>query len=233
MAVIARRHTDDEVAQWTTYLQTLFGTQGHVDFLWSGDSLTLGEPSSLGGFRKRVMTLWQARNETDRWYRNVGPYNVYQQFDQDWCQAVGGRTIAQMTADLPNFLGPSKPCKPHIIPLMLGTNDITTGNASRQAHYDTLLDTYASLAPQAKIIVQRPLKRSDGFSAASETFGDLIRDVIVPAAQSRGVNCIYDDTAWTASQTASYINAIHPDAAGYDHIGTALEPQTRVWAGIS
>lgn len=234
IAVIGREHTDAEVIQWTSWLRTQSKTAQARSFMWCGDSITVGVANN-GGFRVKIQSLYDARTDGKRFYRTIGP-NTGGYYLQDRFCAVSGQNISDLTTNISAAIGPSHDYHPDIIPLLIGTNDIGVGPgvSGMDTRYGTLLDTIASLEPSALIVAQALLPRSDvpAYSAAVNTWNSTTLPAVVTAAQTRGVNVILDTTISTTPGVA-YSDGLHPTAAGYDTLGTALEPVTRTWAGVT
>jgi lysophospholipase L1-like esterase len=230
IAIVAREHTNAEVAQWTTYLRQLTGQQRTRDLMWCGDSITVG---LSGGYRKRVDDLYQARGDGVRYLRTIGP-TTGAVYAGDFYNAQAGRTIAQLEATMATTIGSGNPFRPQIISLLIGTNDIGVGPglSGMDTRYRSLLDTITSLEPSALIVANACLARTDSFSDEVETWNETMLPDVITDAQAAGINVILDTTAYDTPGIV-LSDGLHPTAGGYSTLGDALEPRTRVWAGVT
>ncbi|HVJ21093.1 MAG TPA: hypothetical protein VM686_37035, partial [Polyangiaceae bacterium] len=93
------------------------------------------------------------------------------------------------------------------------------------------IDNIAAAFPNALLVLQKLLPRSDGSGAQVTDWNANYHDDVVTAAQGRSVNIISDDTIATLPGV-TYVDSVHPNVAAEAAIGAAMEAALRGWAGI-
>ena len=131
-----------------------------------------------------------------------------------------GWTIAQIAGLVPN---PAFDNKPHIVLLMIGTNDIyaPSGQAEMPKRLGSLLDEITAAAPEALLVVAKltPLS-SSAWNANIETYNDAIPALVASrAAAGKHIRLGDMNTGFTPAMLST--DTVHPNKAGYDFMGNA------------
>ena len=163
-----------------------------------GDSLTLGAPELVGGYRAPLQQMlpelmFVGRNES------VGRHEGY-----------SGYTIARIRMTVLPIVDT---LQPDTILLMAGTNDITTNT-----DVAGILADYAALAEEFKAhtSVQRVIVSNVPFRAGALKDETIAYNAGLPAAfahASPGITLV--DTCSTVMFPADFGDSTHPNAAGY------------------
>ncbi len=195
-----------------------------------GDSITFGEGSSGGGYR---VELFRKAVEAGQRLTFVGtanpngPANVAGQPFPRAHQGHQGYVIDQggfaPTASLSLVLDSALPVvDPHIVLLMIGTNDINGNNALGQApeRLSRLIEKIATSEPEALVVVaQLTPTRDPVLNARIETYNAAIAPAIAQLAEA-GRHVALVDMYAPFVETPNFENALlfdrlHPNDAGY------------------
>ena len=211
----------------------LGSTRRSIDVMWIGDSITAAGTATFARWRKIVQDLANARDEA-QWYNPVGPLaSAATAWDLDKSLSQNGATTATVNGWLTTYSMPAG-YSPDIIPILIGTNDIGVDgdtNATLATQVGTMIDNIAAAFPNALLVLQKLLPRSDGSGAQVTDWNANYHDDVVTAAQGRSVNIISDDTIATLPGV-TYVDSVHPNVAAEAAIGAAMEAALRGWAGI-
>jgi hypothetical protein len=217
------------------FISQKYGTCSYVgakEICFMGDSITACSQPLGAQWRKRVSENYAARVDNIKFYRPSGfGAGANLAFPEDRCWAGGGYTVATMRTSFTTF-GLGVRYKPDIIAIMLGTNDIQAGSsaATLATAYAAMLVDINARIPGVKLVVQHLTPRGDGSNSVVTSFNALIPGIVADAA-ALGMNIIEDSTFATLSGVA-YMDEVHPALVSGDLIGDAMEPRTRIWAGV-
>jgi lysophospholipase L1-like esterase len=202
-----------------------------------GDSITLGSHSSGGGYRVELFrqSLMASQKITFVGRQSNGPDTVtvngtattfpkghegYSGDTIDTNQATNNNGISA-TVDAALTAG-----KPHIVLLMIGTNDVNKNIdlANAPKRLGNLLDQITTMAPNALLVVAKitPTKDDAGNSKV-QTYNNAIPGVVQMRA-SAGKHIVMVDMYAAITANASYKTAwlddnLHPNDAGYVVMG--------------
>jgi lysophospholipase L1-like esterase len=209
-----------------------------------GDSITEGFPGG-GGYR---VELFRLANQDDHDITFVGslvngPMNVDNVMFPRNHEGHGGWTIDDEPARNTSGLLPIATARmqsytPHIVTLMIGTNDIN-GNidvGTAPDRLERLLDTIFAVDPDVLLILAQIVPtRTDGTNNTVRTYNAAMPDIVAgQVAQGRHVVLVDMYEAFT--RDSNYKNTLlgdnlHPNDAGYARIGetwyAAIEPYLR------
>jgi lysophospholipase L1-like esterase len=212
----------------------LGSTRRSIDVMWIGDSITAAGTATFARWRKIVQDLANARAE-NQWYNPVGPLaSAATAWDLDKSLSQNGATTATVNGWLTTYSMPAG-YSPDIIPILIGTNDIGVDgdtNATLATQMGTMIDNIAAAFPNALLVLQKLLPRSDGSGAQVTDWNANHHAGVVTAAQGRSVNIISDDTIATLPGV-TYVDSVHPNVAAEAAIGAAMETALRGWAGVT
>jgi lysophospholipase L1-like esterase len=205
-----------------------------------GDSITEGYPVS-GGYRSELFRL--ARGDAHEITfvgsaNNNGPTMVDGVTFPRNHEGHGGYTI-EGTNGIAQFVGTSIPnYQPHIITLMIGTNDIN-GNinvADAPNRLGRLLDSiFSANANVLVILAQMVPTRTDGTNQAVRTYNAAM-PALVSARTMMGRHLVLIDMYAAFTRDANYKTTLlgdnlHPNQAGYTRMAetwyATLEPYFR------
>jgi hypothetical protein len=234
IAVIRRALTDAEVQTWTTWMTAAQGFASARDVMWVGDSITAHNNAGYSQWREEIQSLYDAEGDGVRFYRPVGPYSPGNPtWGRDFCCAGGGLTTVTMLSQFSSFSVGTR-YQPAIIPVLLGTNDLASVDASTlEGRMDDLVDDLATRCPGALIVLQKLLPRTDNatYGARVTDWNDNYHDAFVATKAGEGVNIISDDTLSTLPGIA-YVDGLHPAVASTGIMGAAAYAALRAWAGV-
>jgi lysophospholipase L1-like esterase len=204
-----------------------------------GDSITEGYPNG-GGYRIELFRLAHQANHAITFVGSLvnGPTMVDGVMFPRNHEGHGGYTI-EGTNGIAQFVQSSmRNYTPHVITLMIGTNDIN-GNidvANAPTRLGRLLDSiYAQNADVLVVLAQIVPTRTDGTNNAVRTYNAAI-PALVSARTAMGRHLVLIDmyTAFTRDtnyKTALLGDNLHPNDAGYVRMGEtwyqALSPYLR------
>ncbi len=186
-----------------------------------GDSITDGVGSSGGGYRVELFRLAVTGAKGITFVgRNVnGPTTVAGQPFPRNHEGWSGYTIAGISSSLADMA--ITLAKPHIITLMIGTNDVNQGmDNGAPNRLGTLLDTITTDAPNALLVVAKMVPTTnDGTNGRVRTYNDAIPGLVQSRVAS-GKHILMVDmygafTANTSYKTALMNDVLHPNDAGY------------------
>lgn len=195
-----------------------------------GDSITYGIASSAGG-GYRIELLRKARAAghaiTFVGYESSGPDTLDGQpfpksneghsgYTIDDAPSVGRTGISSLIVDS------LKLHKPHIVSLMIGTNDIDQNNdvANAPARLGRLLDTIAATSPDALIVVAQITPTGDDDENIKVRAYNAAIPALVEARKAAGKHILLVDMYGPFTANASYKTALmddylHPNDAGF------------------
>jgi GDSL-like Lipase/Acylhydrolase family len=184
-----------------------------------GDSITWGIQYD-GAYRVQLFSkaLADGRKITFTGSVSNGPSMVSNQPFPKANEGHSGWRIDQITGLLPK---PALDTVPHIVLLMIGTNDVYTasGQATMPDRLGALLDKLISGAPNALSVVAKitPLNNA-GSNATIKTYNDAIPG-LVQARAAAGKHVILGDmnTGFTPAMLSN--DGVHPNKSGYDFMG--------------
>ncbi len=199
-----------------------------------GDSITWGYGSSTGGgYRLRLLhDLWAAHH--DATFVGVGSSGPDQLDGKPFPkknEGYSGYTIdpapAVMRAGIsPLVAAALQTYAPHIVTLMIGTNDLGTNNDVRNApaRLASLIDAITTKSPRALLVVAQITPTGDDkLNALIQTFNAAI-PALVKSRAAAGKHILLVDmyaafTAHAAYKTDLLNDTLHPNDAGYDVMG--------------
>lgn len=195
-----------------------------------GDSITFGEGSSGGGYRVELFRKAVVAGQAITFVGTASPngpdmvegepFPRAHQGHQGYVIDEGGFSP---TASLSLVLDDALPAlDPHIVLLMIGTNDVNGNNALGEApsRLAALVDKIAASEPDALIVVaQLTPTRDSTLNARIETYNAGIAPVVEQLATD-GKHVLLVDMFTPFVETANYANALladslHPNDAGY------------------
>jgi len=193
-----------------------------------GDSITEGCCTApMGGYRIELFrqALANRKNVTFVGSLTNGPDKVENVSFPKKHEGHGGWTISQIDGVVPS---PALNTLPHIVLLMIGTNDLNgTMEANASTRLGTLIDGITSAAPQALVVVAGIIpSRSDSLNQKVMSYNSSMRTLISTRAAA-GKHVAFIDQYATFSQNANYRTALmadnlHPNDAGYVALGKAF-----------
>lgn len=194
-----------------------------------GDSITEGYPVN-GGYRVPLFRLARAAGRSLTFVGsadNNGPTTVDGAPFPRNHEGHGGFTIEDVPArganGIADFVEPSlEAYEPHIITLMIGTNDIN-GNidvASAPSRLGSLLDDIFAKDPDVLVILAQIVPtRTDGTNQAVQNYNAAIPELVATRVAA-GRHLVLLDMYEAFTRDADYKNALlidnlHPNEAGY------------------
>jgi lysophospholipase L1-like esterase len=193
-----------------------------------GDSITDGF-GTPGGYRMELFSL--ARDDmheiTYVGSQENGPTDVDGVMFPRRHEGHSGWRINQLLDLIPN---PGFSTIPHIVLLMIGTNDVINNDALAQApaRLGNLLDDIVETAPDALVVVAKitPMSTSD---AQIRAYNDAVPGIVADRV-AMGKHLIVVDQ-YTGFPMNELADGIHPNPAGYTRMAgvwyTAIEPYLR------
>jgi len=213
----------------------VLSTTSSLDVMWIGDSITAAGTSTIAQWRYSVQLAANARNEK-QFYNAVGPLQSSAiAFAQDYSLSTNGWVVASVTASMTtnNMTAPySTEIQPHIIPILIGTNDIgvlSASNATLYTSMQSLVTNLATVYPKSLLVIQQIFPRLDSFAAQVTDWNTNYWPTLVSWSQTQGYKSIGDSTF--ANMTGiSYLDSVHPISSSADRIGRVyMEPAMRNW----
>jgi lysophospholipase L1-like esterase len=194
----------------------------------SGDSITVGAQSTdTGGYR---VPLFRIAHQSGKSLTFVGPSGAGPETvdglpfpeNHDGHSGYVIDTIGTRKGLLPLVAGNLTNFKPHIVLLMIGTNDINTQLelAAAPSRLASVLDAVTDGAPDALLVVAELIPtRTDALNEDVRTFNKAV-STLVAERVSAGKHVVRVDMygAFTASanyKTALLFDGLHPNDAGY------------------
>jgi lysophospholipase L1-like esterase len=203
-----------------------------------GDSITAGYNSTTGGgYRLELLSrIWAAGHDaTFVGDNSSGPATLDGKAFPKANEGFSGYTID----DAPNLnpprtgISPLVPAalakySPHVVLLMIGTNDVGTNNdlANLPARLANLVDVILSNQPNALLIVAQILPLGDPSdtkdNGRAQTYNAAIADLVTArAAAGKHIALVDMYSAMTANQSyaTQWMNGLHPNDDGYVVVG--------------
>jgi lysophospholipase L1-like esterase len=190
-----------------------------------GDSITQGF-NVAGGYRAPLFHLALAASRKITFVGSANDYSVPtvdgMAFPKDH-EGHGGFTI-EGNNGIAKFVGTSIPSyKPHIITLMIGTNDINGNNNLPDApnRLGKLLDSIFMSDPNILVVLAQIVPtRTDGTNNAVKTYNAAMPN-LVSTRVAKGQHIVLVDMYTAFTDDANYKQALfadnlHPNQAGYD-----------------
>lgn len=232
-AVVRRRLSDEEVTQWTAWLQSQIAPR-IFNVMWEGDSIQANSNATYAQWRKVLWDLYAADSGTPRFFRPVGPLSpAVPTWTQDFCLCAGGTTIVDHEGFLATYEVGTR-YVPDIVPVCLGTVDAATVDAATMdSRMSSFLDELATRLPSALIVLQKIVPRATGDAAETRVadWNDNYYAPLLAAKQGAGMNIIGDTTLYDLAPY-TYTDGLHPDSAMATPMGTAMYAALRGWAGV-
>jgi len=184
-----------------------------------GDSITYGYPYMDGGYRLPLFRLIQAAHQSFTFVGSLsnGPATVDGLPFPQQHEGHQGWVIMQID-DLVKTVLPTY--RPHIITLMIGTNDIASGfdRPNAPARVAALVDKMSNMLPDSLIVVAQ-IVPTTGDNANVQSFNAGLRPLIESRAQA-GKHVLLVDmygefTANPRFRTELMYDGLHPSTAGY------------------
>lgn len=226
-------HTGDEKMHDATMVDSAASSfdpcppSGPCRIMPFGDSITFGVGSTGGGYRlplfealsggRRAFTfVGRVANGPETWKGATFPrgHEGYSGYTIEPC---GGRPgIA------PLAIGAVTAAKPHVVLLMIGTNDVGAGCDLKTAgeRLGRLIDTLVEAAPEALVVVASPVPSQDPvFDEHAQVYARDIPEV-VRLRRASGKHVLFVDMQPTFQAEASFrtrlfTDVLHPNDAGY------------------
>lgn len=202
-----------------------------------GDSITMGSHSSGGGYRvelfrqslmnsKKLTFVGRASNGPDTIVVNGTTTNFPKNHEGYSGYTIDTNTGANRTGISTVVDAALTAGKPHIVLLMIGTNDVDNNLdlANAPTRLGNLLDRITTMAPNALLVVAKitPTK-NDSINTKVQSYNNAIPG-LVQARTSAGKHVIIVDMYAAISANASYKSAwlddsLHPNDTGYAVMG--------------
>ena len=186
-----------------------------------GDSITWGVGYD-GAYRVELFSKAVAAQKKITFTGSLsnGPNTVAGQTFPKNNEGHSGWTITQDAGLIPS---PALNTLPHIVLLMIGTNDVyaSSGQATMPDRLGQLLDKIIGAAPNALLVVAKitPLTNAS-WNATVKTYNDAIPGLVqTRVAAGKHVMLADMNTGFTSSMMSS--DGIHPNQSGYDFMGDA------------
>lgn len=177
-----------------------------------GDSITDGDKSSdLGGYRSRLSGNFQSSgHQTDF----VGSLSSGTGFFDTQHEGHGGFQADEIRDNVLTYLAANPP---QAVLLMIGANDITTGQAASaiRDEISEILDRIKQFNPKTEIYQATITRRKDGKQAQADQLNTLIRQ-LVNTKQGQGFDITLVDIDNLVN--ADLADNLHPNDAGYQKI---------------
>lgn len=185
-----------------------------------GDSITHGA-TVAGGYRTELWhRLFRERPAVNFVGSQLhGPFGI----DRDH-EGHPGKSIQFIRNEVRDWLNTSQP---HIILLMIGTNDVLFPEAhdfpGAAARLDSLIGQITVIAPTAELVVASiPVLADPQANARASVFAQEVQAIVnTRAAQGRQVSYV---DMYSVLEPADLADGVHPNAAGY-------EKMAAVWHG--
>lgn len=190
-----------------------------------GDSITFGVDATLGynmsngGYRTHLFDLAQRGGKSITFVGSLsnGPDSLGGVPFPKAHEGHPGWVIIQIT-DI--VVGVMQACKPKIITLMIGTNDINAGFDPPDApnRLGKLIDTILVTDPQVLLVVAKLVPtQTDAENAKFQTYNSAIGDLVATrSAAGKHVTLVDMYAAFGSGNVPSYLSDnLHPDDAGY------------------
>jgi hypothetical protein len=199
-----------------------------------GDSITegFGATGNVGGYRIELFrqAVTNGKNITFTGSLVNGPTTVANKTFPQHHEGHGGWKISQIAGVVPSpaFASGSGGI-PHIVLLMIGTNDINGNDnvANAPTRLGSLIDQIASGAPSALVVVASIIPtQNDGTNQNFRTYNAAIPGVVSKAAAA-GKHVVLLDNYAAFSADSSYktklmSDNLHPNDAGYVVLGQSF-----------
>ncbi len=223
-------------------------TLGPCRIMPLGDSITYGLGGSGGGYRVPLFRIARRHKRSVLFVgrEKSGPATVDGVSFPGGHEGYSGYTVAPcggregVTPLVPQALAAAKP---HVVLLMIGTNDVAVGMAGAPCATSTLVDRLASLvdtivagAPNALLVVASLVPSQDEeFDRRATAYVSQIPKVVSERA-GRGQKVVFVDMLPAFQNTADFraklfADTLHPNDGGYavmaDVWATALFPKPR------
>ena len=184
-----------------------------------GDSITWGIQYD-GAYRVKLFELATNAEQKITFTGSVsnGPNQVAGVTFPKSNEGHSGWTIDQIAGLVPD---PAFDTVPHIVLLMIGTNDIyaSSGQAQMPQRLGALLDKIITAAPDALVVCAKitPLSNAS-WNDTIKTYNDAIPGLVEMRA-SAGKHIVLGDmnTGFTSQMLSS--DSVHPNKSGYDFMG--------------
>ena len=194
-----------------------------------GDSITEGYNSSTGGgYRLRLLhDIWAANHDaTFVGNSSDGPSMLDGKPFPKNNEGHSGYTIDPAPAVNRSGISPLvaaslKKNTPHIVTLMIGTNDIGTNNdvANAPTRLGNLIDIITSTSPNALLVVAQITPPGDNAgNGRAQTYNAAIPG-LVKTRVAAGKHIIVVDMYTPLAAHPNYMNGLHPNDTGYDFMG--------------
>jgi lysophospholipase L1-like esterase len=184
-----------------------------------GDSITWGIQYE-GAYRVQLFSkaLADQHEITFTGSLSNGPSSVSDQPFPRSNEGHSGWRIDQIAGLIPS---PALETLPHIILLLIGTNDIyaPSGQSTMPERLGALLDELSAAAPSSLIVVAKiPPLASASWNATIDTYNDALPG-LVQSRVAAGKHVLLADmnTGFTPAMLSD--DSVHPNKAGYDFIG--------------
>jgi lysophospholipase L1-like esterase len=190
-----------------------------------GDSITQGF-NVAGGYRAPLFRLALAAQKEITFVGSANDYSVPtvdgMTFPKNH-EGHGGFTI-EGNNGIAKFVGTSIPAyKPHIITLMIGTNDINGNNnvADAPNRLGKLLDSIFTSDPKILVVLAQMVPtRTDGTNNTVKTYNAAMPNLVTKQV-AKGQHVVLVDMYTAFTNQANYKQAVlgdnlHPNQAGYD-----------------
>ena len=190
-----------------------------------GDSITLGT-GYAGGYRVKLFKNAQAdaKHLTFVGSQRNGPDKINNATFPQNHEGHAGHTIERLRSELlPKIANSAFNPAPHIVLLMVGTDDMSAGTSADQLsasqRVGPLLDELVRLAPKALIVVAKiiPLGANQAGSGNVKSFVDAL-PAIVQERVAAGKHLLLVDPS-SSFPVAELADGVHPTQRGYEVIG--------------
>ncbi len=198
-----------------------------------GDSITFGYGSTTGGgYRVDVFSKAVAAGKVITFVgsQSSGPTTVAGAAFPPQNEGHSGYTIDDTAST--NGIAPLvdqaiATYKPHIILLMIGTNDMhyAVDTANAPTRLGTLIDRITNDAPGALLVVATIIPANGGQNALSQIYNQAIPGVIQPrVGQGKHIVMVDMFAALKVWSLAQFTDSEHPNNAGYSAMASTWYP---------
>jgi hypothetical protein len=206
-------------------------TSGACLILPLGDSITEGCCTApMGGYRIELFhqTLLNKKKIDFVGSASNGPNTVDNVTFPKKHEGHGGYKISGIQGNITNSALTNY--KPHIVLLMIGTNDINVGSpqpAADATRLGTLMDDITSRSPNTLLVVASIIpSKNDGTNSNFQKYNAAIPDLVDTRAKA-GKHVVFIDNYKIFSSNSNYKTALladnlHPNTAGYVVLGKAF-----------